>query len=351
MTSADVVIIGAGFAGVATAWWLAKMGVTSVIVIEREEQPGLHASSQNASIARQYEESPELHQLALEGVDFIRQPPAEWDCPPLLQEVGTLLLNPVETDVPAPSRCIDRREAIQIHPLLRDAHFDRAIWTATDGIVDVHAYLWAFINDAKKMGVTLECDQMVIGATSKNNGIHEVITDQKRYRCDCVINASGAWASMTAQIIQATSLKLRPLRRHLFTTPPLDWVDKKWPVIWDLQNHYYFRPESGGLLLSCCDESEVIPSFPKVDPKIIELLAEKIDCFIPALKEITIAHEWAGLRTFTDDREPVIGWDPALDGFFWVAGLGGRGVSTAASVGKMAAEAIIHRTQTPFSPR
>ena len=48
-----------------------------------------------------------------------------------------------------------------------------------------------------------------------------------------------------------------------------------------------------------------------------------------------IDNKWAGLRSFVADRNPVVGFDPLLDGFFWLAGQGGYGIQTAPSMGRL----------------
>jgi D-arginine dehydrogenase len=54
----------------------------------------------------------------------------------------------------------------------------------------------------------------------------------------------------------------------------------------------------------------------------------------------TLGHRWAGLRTFSPDRVPVVGEDPRLPGFFWLAGQGGCGIETSPALGSIAADLI-----------
>ncbi|WP_425537537.1 FAD-dependent oxidoreductase [Phaeobacter gallaeciensis] len=58
-----------------------------------------------------------------------------------------------------------------------------------------------------------------------------------------------------------------------------------------------------------------------------------------------VAHSWAGLRTFAPDRAPLIGYDNAAEGVFWLAGLGGFGIQTSPAVGQLAAAIL---TQSPL---
>ncbi len=95
------------------------------------------------------------------------------------------------------------------------------------------------------------------------------------------------------------------------------------------------------------------PGDPPVDESIKEMLAEKLRCSLPPLADVAIKKGWAGLRTLCGDGRFIIGWDPKVEGFFWVAGLGGHGVTTSSSVGALAADLILEKNKaktTDFSP-
>ena len=105
------------------------------------------------------------------------------------------------------------------------------------------------------------------------------------------------------------------------------------------------RPESGGLLLSACDEEMVPAGSPQVAPGATMHLAEKVTRTFPTLGQVGVRRSWAGLRTFAPDREFVVGYDD--DRLFWVAGLGGHGVTTCVAVGRLAARAIAGEVEPP----
>src|SRR5262245_20553412 len=90
--SFEYVIIGAGFAGAATAYQLARRGVSDILLLEQESIPGLHSSGRNAAMLRQCVAEPELTKMARAGANFIRHLPADWpDAVPFKQN-GSLLL-------------------------------------------------------------------------------------------------------------------------------------------------------------------------------------------------------------------------------------------------------------------
>ncbi len=336
----SIVIIGGGFAGASLAWWLTRYGIRDITILEREEMPGIHSSGLNAGMTRGFDEDEKIAHFAWEGAEFIRNPPAGFSETRLIEINGSILLGRKrrfeEGFRPEGSRIISKEEAAKIVPYLKDAKFEAALWSPNDGVVDIHSYLWAYINGAKAKGAKLitNCEVKSIAgmAMTTNCGIFEA---------DIIVNAAGGWAQLVANMAGAEDLGIKPMRRHLYCTPPMPLVNPKWPFVWDMENVYYFRPESGGLLLGPADEEEVEPKPPVVNPKIKEVLAEKLSRFCPSLADVSIAREWCGLRTFTPDRDFVIRWDKRVKNFFWLACLGGSGVNCAAAVGKMAAEMII----------
>jgi D-arginine dehydrogenase len=78
------------------------------------------------------------------------------------------------------------------------------------------------------------------------------------------------------------------------------------------------------------------------------VLAAGLDRFQQAVKfEVNrVERSWAGLRTFAPDRSPVAGFDPAVEGFFWLAGQGGYGIQTAPALSGLAAS-LIRRAPPP----
>ena len=56
-----------------------------------------------------------------------------------------------------------------------------------------------------------------------------------------------------------------------------------------------------------------------------------------------IASSWAGLRVFSPDGRPLVGWDPSLEGFLWVAAVGGVGIQSSPAIGQLAADLVLGR--------
>jgi D-arginine dehydrogenase len=353
MTLTDYVIIGAGFAGAATAYHLARRGVADVLILEQEAIPGFHSSGRNAAMIRQCVPDAALSALTRDGARFLRQLPDDWPVPVQFKQNGSLLLGSgpgwekLKGDAEA-GRALgiaaefwSPAEAKRRVPVLENAEFDGAAWCGTDGILDIHALLSGYLKFATAHGTRVRYGAPVRAIRVINGGGFEIATDVDTIQVRKLVNASGAWANPIARMAGAAEQPLRPCRRHLFVSPPLSWVDPTWPFVWDVTHDIYFRPEGGGLLLCACDQQELPPGDPPVDGAVQELLAEKIQRHIPALSSVSIHRGWAGFRTLSSDGRFIIGWDPQVEGFFWIAGLGGHGVTTSSAVGALAADLLV----------
>src|SRR5713101_5324268 len=88
----EVIIVGGGIAGASLAYFLAERGVTDVLLLEREEQPGYHATGRSAATLAELDPITTLHALKVLGGQFLRQPPAGFAETPLLLRSGVMVL-------------------------------------------------------------------------------------------------------------------------------------------------------------------------------------------------------------------------------------------------------------------
>lgn len=351
---AEVVVIGAGFAGLATAYELAGRGI-DVVVLEAEAIPGFHASGRNAAIARRLIEEPAVASLAVRGLERLRGLPSEV---PLFKQTGGLLLGdvplidrlhalaratPVLTDE---VRRLSPAEAFALVPALAGADFDAALFLPGDGVVDIHALLSVLAGPLRgRVFYKAQVEAIDVEA----GRVRAVETALGRISCRVVVDAAGFQANRVAALAGLGPLPFRPVRRHLFVTAPTDRVAAGTPWVWEGTSRpgvggWYFRPEGAGLLLCACDQTawgEHDPIDPPVDAGAREALADKFYRALPELREVRPARGWAGLRILTPDDRFVIGPDPRLEGFVWVAGLGGHGMTTACGVGELGALAAL----------
>jgi D-arginine dehydrogenase len=342
-------IVGGGFAGAATAWALGELGAGGGVIIEQETSCGTHASGRNAAIARLFESDAVIGSLVRRSVARIRGLRTAEGA--LIRPTGGVTLaSPQSAGAFAAEHALlqgfghdvqllSPREARQRFPFLETADFGVALWCGDDGVVDIHALLGLYLSHARKAGFTVLTSCRAEELLVESGRVVGVRTAKGVIRADIVIDAGGPWAGRVL-----APLPLRPLQRHLFVSGPSDRIPVSAPVVWNEDAGLYFRPDSGGVLLSPCDETPADPGTPAVDPAATELLAEKVARFTPGLADLPIRRSWACLRTFAPDRRPLIGADPRLPGLFHVSGLGGIGMQCSAAIGELAAALLLERS-------
>jgi D-arginine dehydrogenase len=351
--TAEVVIIGAGFAGASTAYHLVHRGVRDVLLLEREPVPGVHASGRNAALAFQVLSDAAEARLAVEGARFIAAPPPAFVRVPLLHRTGSLLvaeaggLQQLERAQEDAQRlglaCVllGVDDAVRRVPALAGAPFAGAFWNPHDGVVDIHALLQGYLTGARAGGARIEYGCGLTAVCLDSGRVAAVDTERGAIATRCLVNAAGAWAGEVGTLAGAGTRTLQPRRRHLFQTLVDVPVARDWPFVWHNDLDVYFRPEGEGLLMSPCDATPHPVQPPVVDGAAERLLAQKVARAFPALASARIASAWACLRTFARDERFVIGRDPEVDGLVWVAALGGHGMTTSPAVGRLGAAAVV----------
>lgn len=245
-------------------------------------------------------------------------------------------------------------------PALAGAHFERAVWTGGCGVVDIHALLMALEHDLRAhlapdpAHAGLFYATPIVGVQTIGGRVSAVETPRGTIATPLLIDAAGFHANRVAALAGLGPLPFAPVRRHLFVTAPTALVARDAPWVWDGTGGWYFRPEGAGLLMCACDATPWPPDGPiatPTDPGAKDALAAKFADAVPGLANIRPTRGWSGLRVLTPDHLFVIGPDPRIAGFHWVAGLGGHGMTTALAVGEVAADAILTGTVRPdFAP-
>lgn len=344
----DAVVIGAGLAGGAFAWALARRG-RSVLLVEREPRPGVHASGRNAGLVRRIEASSAISRLSRAGAELLAAPPEDLSSLPLYRRTGSLLLaRGPELSVweAAAAEALAAGVEVETGPAAEwtrgsglQAADGVAFRTPADGVADPHEVLSAYLASARRQGAEVACEAPASLIVTEGR-VAGVELPSGRVEAEWVINAAGPWAAELVEAAGGLSLELQSYRRHLFYTGALAGVPADAPWIWDLERGFYLRPESSGWLLCACDHEPRPPEDAQAVSDAQDRLADKVAALAPDLVDHPIARAWAGLRTFAPDERFVIGPDPRLAGLFWATGLGGHGLTTSGAVGTLGARAI-----------
>jgi D-arginine dehydrogenase len=232
---------------------------------------------------------------------------------------------------------------VAVQPLLEPRQVELAILEPDAMEIDVHALHQGYVRALRRRGAAITTAARIAEAHNDNGRWFVADALGNEWQADTLVNAAGAWADPLAAVFGARPVGLQALRRTAFIVdaPPATTA----PIVDDVDEAFYFKPDAGRLLCSPADETPQQPGDARPD----ELeIARAIDA-INRATTLDIRHvrsAWAGLRTFASDRTPVVGYDPDIPGLFWCAGQGGYGIQTAPALARTAA-ALINRDPLP----
>lgn len=360
----EVVIVGAGIAGASLAYFLAERGLTDVLVLERESQPAFHATGRSAAVLVELDPLPTLRRLIAAAAPFLRHPPPGFAEHPLLEPSGIMVLfrepewtavqrlAPVLATLGVRAELLGARAAAARVPVLTESQLDGAVLLPEDGHIDVHELLSGYLRHARRRGVSLRCGVEVTGLRVDRGRCTGVVTAAGEIGARWVVDAAGAWAGRVGARAGATPIRLTPCRRTIVTfAAPAECDPRRWPFVEAGPHRLYFGPESDGMLLSPMDEEPMEPGDSHPDELVVAAALERLGALAPRLVPRALRRKWSGLRTFAPDRVPVVGEDPLLPGFFWLAGQGGVGIETSPALGAVAADLIAAGATDRFEAR
>ncbi|MBX3500455.1 MAG: FAD-binding oxidoreductase [Alphaproteobacteria bacterium] len=343
----DFAIIGAGIAGVSCAYYLAPRA--RVAILEREHVPAYHTTGRSAALYTETYGSAAVRAITVRSGEFYRQPPAGFADVPLLSPRGALLFGrPGEADrIDAAYRDFhalvdtveraDRAETLRRHPLLRPELVEGAVWEPDAEDMDVAAIHAGFLRGARAAGAALHLKAEVAALDRRNGQWHVRLANGETILARVVVNASGAWADVLGAMAGARPIGLVPKRRTAFTFDAPQGTDiARLPIVVDLAETFYFKPEVGQFLGSPADETPSEPCDAQPEELDIAIAVDRIETHT-TLTVPRIRNKWAGLRSFVADKEFVVGFDGDAEGFFWLAGQGGYGIQSAPAMGRLSA--------------
>jgi D-arginine dehydrogenase len=228
---------------------------------------------------------------------------------------------------------LDAAETERRQPLLRPGSVDCGLLEPGAMEIDVHALHQHFLHGLRDRGGTVHAGARVVGARHDGTYWNLDTADGAQWRAATVIDAAGAWADDIAEVFGAAPIGLRALRRTAFIVDAPAGAGA--PMIADIDDTFYVKPDAGRLLCSPADETPQPPRDARPD----ELEIDRAIDVINTVTTLDIRHvraAWAGLRNFVADRTPVAGYDERVPGFFWYAGQGGYGIQTSAAFGRVA---------------
>ena len=355
----DFIVIGAGMAGSSTAWQLVERA--SVLVLERESQPGYHTTGRSAALFEEHYGPAQVQALTRASRAFYEQPPADFAEHALVSPRGVLYVASTDqlpqlrkeyqnAQLHSPNaRWLD---AIALKALLPALNTEvLAAGFTDDGArdLDVHGLHQGFLRGLRPRGGQLwtNADVQVLQWNTQTQSWVVRLADGRSAQARHIVNAAGAWADEMGKLAGAAPIGLIPKRRSAFTFAMPDGMDgHAWPAVIDIDEQWYFKPDAGQLLGSPANADATTPH--DVQPEELDI-AIGIDRIMQATQfDIRRPkHAWAGLRSFVADGEMVIGWDTQTPRFLWVAAQGGYGIQSAYGYSLLARNLALNEPLAP----
>jgi D-arginine dehydrogenase len=345
----DVIIVGGGIAGASAGFALAD--AAKVLLIERESQFGFHSTGRSAAVFLQTHGPDVIRALATASKPFFLHPPDGFTEFPLLKPRGMLFIGRhdqiAELDRTASEcarfvsrmRSLDARETTAMVPVLREDRLAGAVFDPEAMDIDVHSVHYGFLRGMRARGGKTVTDAELLGLQYAG-GWWTVTTRAGTFAAPVIVNAAGAWCDKVAALANARPVGLVPKRRTAFIfDPPAGITIDHWPVVHDVSETFYFKPDAGKILASPADETPMEPCDVHPDDVDVARAVERIQD-AARIRVLHIIRKWAGLRSFVRDGCPVAGFDPDRSGFFWLAGQGGYGIETSPAMGRLCASLV-----------
>lgn len=345
VTTSDAVIIGGGIAGAGAAYALAAAG--SCILLERESQAGYHSTGRSAALFSETYGNAVIRALSVASREFLSSPPEGFCAAPVLSRRGVLQVgvagkaDRLDAAFREGSRLVGSmqrltsRQVLEIVPVLRPEIVAGGGVAEPDAMdIDVHELHRGFLRGAAGRGAGIFTDAEVT-AIGRAGADWEVTTPRGIFRAPVLVNAAGAWADVVGRMAGAAPIGLQPKRRTAFTIDvAADLHVRHWPMVLEVDETLYFKPDAGRLLITPADATPVEPCDVQPEELDIALAAERFEA-MTTLTVKRIAARWAGLRSFVADNTIVAGFDSDCPGFFWLAAQGGYGIQTSGAMSRV----------------
>ncbi|MDD7921513.1 NAD(P)/FAD-dependent oxidoreductase [Actinomycetospora callitridis] len=364
--TAEVVVVGGGLEGCATAWALAERGVTDVVIVERSTV-GDGGTGKSSGVVRCHYGVASLAAMATQALDVFENAEEVLGTDVGFHQTGYVVgVGPQNVEalhasmanqraVGVRTEDIDRAEVQRLWPVADLEPFAAFAWEERGGYGDAYQTAQAFAAAARRAGVRLRQGTTVTGILSAGEEVTGVqLANGSRIHSRRVVLAAGPW-SVPLLAAHGVDLPITVHREQIVLIDPGQDLGPV-PVFSDLVSLQYVRSEasaatgnrgSGGgeILFGNSDLAELEPADPdrysnQASSDFLDLAVEKVGTRFPGLENASIASTYAGCYDVTPDFNPAISETP-VDGLFVAAGFSGHGFKIAPSVGRLVADLVV----------
>ncbi|HOY25767.1 MAG TPA: FAD-binding oxidoreductase [Mesotoga sp.] len=348
---ACVTIIGGGVVGSATAYYLAKNGLTDVVLLERDYLSSGSTGRCGGGIRQQWSERMNVR-LAMRSVEHFKNFEREVGLNIEYFQGGYLLLAYTEEEEALFKKnvamqqeegldvvLLSREETARKFPFMNLEGLKLSAYCPSDGHANPHLTTFGYARAAEKMGVNVLTHTDAKRVLVENGKIRTVVTDRGEIETGIVVNAAGGYSHQAGEMV-GLNLPTESYRHQIFVTEPLEHILD--PLVISFVNNFYIRQTGSGNFIMGQGDRDELPGL-EITPtwKFLKEMSDKMPRFFPFLKDVRILRHWAGLYNMSPDAQPIIDRSNEIEDFYFAIGFSGHGFMLAPAVGEALAEWIV----------
>ncbi|MFL5674621.1 MAG: NAD(P)/FAD-dependent oxidoreductase [Chloroflexota bacterium] len=351
--AADVVLVGAGIAGLAFARELAARGVRDIVIVDRG-YPGGGATGRNVARIRAMQLTEELTHVALACQAKYDRMGEELGFNVLFYRLGYawVLYESDEVErmraivemhhgIGVQSRFLSPDETLRHLPVLRGGDPVAGAVLNDDAIVHHDAVVWAHLEHlASVPGVRIVPGTAVTAVVRGDAGVQALETSRGRIATRAVLNGAGGWSS-DLNALAGVSAPNRPIRREVLVTAPLRRTIEAAITFYRPNEGWFNQTLRGEVVMGVVDPDERSGVNQTSSWEFLRRTAALVTRKAPALADVTVIRQWAGMYDISPDHQPLIGPTRQLDGWWQANGWSGRGMLLGPYLAELLAERFV----------
>ncbi len=350
----DVVIVGAGVHGLATAYSLAAgHGITRVAVVDRGYVGG-GASGRNTAILRSNYLTPEGVAFYDRSLKLYEDLAAELNFNVMFSQRGHLTLAHNDTSLRTmrwraevnklcgvDSEVIGPAEIKALVPFMDTSERTRypilgALYHPPGGIIRHDAVNWGYARGADALGVHIHQNTEVTGIDVAGGRVRGVHTTRGPIAAPVVVNCTAGWASLIASMAGVDlPITTHPLQAAV-TEPVKMFLGT---VVVSGTLHVYVSQTDRGEVVFGASVDPFSSYSMRASLEFLEEVAGHVLQLMPGMAQLRVLRQWAGLCDMTPDFSPIIGPTP-VEGFVVDVGWGTYGFKAGPAAGEAVAELV-----------
>lgn len=373
--SYEVAVIGGGIVGSATAYYLAKAGLNTVIIEKNDIASGTSSRCDgNVTIV---DKDPGFDsEMSLVSQELLNDLAETLEIPFEFREHGSILVCDNDEEMEAAVEWVKTQNeaglkfSVLDEKDIRDespffAHdIPGGLVSETDSLINPYMFCYSLIHKAKQYGLEVYTQSEVTNIMK--DGDFRIETSSGTIYAEKVVNAAGVWAPFIGEML-GVSIPITPRKGHILVGSRAEPV-----MLRNVMEFGYLMNKFGreriadertaehgvALVLEPTESQNFLVGSSRqfvgydstIDIQVVHTIARRALRFFPKMNDFKIIRAYTGFRPFTEDHLPIVSEVDEVPGFYIAAGHEGDGISLATGTGKLVEELITGKTNTIISP-